>query len=69
MPTNPFDLDSLDLQISPIQGAGDQVEPQTTKPCVAISMLSNLCCRVTMYVCAPIITAAFSCIPGATGCR
>jgi hypothetical protein len=53
MPTNPFDLDSLDLQVSPIQGAGDQVEPQKTP---IISALSFFCCAI--------LTVAFSCIPG-----
>jgi len=58
MPTNPFDLDSLDLQVSPIQGSGDLVEPQKTP---IFSVLSTICCVI--------ITAAFSCIPTAGGCR
>lgn len=61
MPTNPFDLDSLDLQVSPIPGSGDLVEPEKTPIGIVISLRSWLCCVA--------ITAAFSCVPGATGCR
>lgn len=53
MPTNPFDLDSLDLQVSPIQGSGDLVEPQTKLACVIISLKSYLCCVVVSAIGCP----------------
>jgi|GEM_PF-1577692 len=64
MPTNPFDLDTLDIKVS-YAGSSAGAEPQIA----TISLLSNLCCAVTKYVCFPIITAAFSCVPTAGGCR
>jgi hypothetical protein len=63
---NPFDLDSLDLQVSPIQGSAGLVEPQTKTACVAISLMSNLCCVVarTVLACVPIIVTLTVCTGG-----
>lgn len=45
--TNPFDLDALDIKVGTVDNAG-VAEPQTTAPCVTISLLSKLCCVVTI---------------------
>jgi hypothetical protein len=59
MPTNPFDLDSLDLQISPIQGAGDMVDPQKTPTTITIIILTLDACGYSArsYVCCRLISA------------
>jgi|GEM_PF-1429956 len=57
MPTNPFDLDSLDLQISPIQGSGDLVEPQKTPTIIIVTIGCAIYYSARSHVCCVAISA------------
>jgi hypothetical protein len=44
---NPFDLDALDIKVSNAENFAE-AEPQTTAACVIVSLMSKLCCVVTV---------------------